>query len=56
VSRQYILAGIAVVIAAPILVASLGTSAPAGIIIGVVLALGGGLWWILEARGPEDDA
>ena len=55
-TRQYVLAGIAVVIAAPILVASLGTSAPAGIIIGIALVVGGGIWWSLEARGPDDDA
>ena len=52
-SRDILLA-IALIISLPILVAGLGTSAGAGIAIGVALMVIGGVVWWYGSRRPED--
>jgi hypothetical protein len=49
-ANRNILLAIALIIALPIIVASLGTSGAGGIAIGVVLVLVGVVWWAAENR------
>ena len=50
---RWLLICVALVIALPILVISVGTSASAGLLIGIVLFVGGGLWWLLGGDAAE---
>ena len=49
-ANRNVLLAIALIIALPVIVASLGTSGGAGIAIGVVLVLIGVVWWVAESR------
>jgi hypothetical protein len=49
-ANRNVLLAIALIIALPVIVASLGTSGGAGIAIGVVLVLIGVVWWVAENR------